>query len=97
MVEPEILELGTVAILFLFAIREFFTFLKAKKQSNDTDETSDLHEIKKDIALMQQQLTNHMTDYNKCINRTESLVEKNSESIDEIKTTLIRLEAIVRK
>jgi hypothetical protein len=34
-----------------------------------------------------------MTDYNKCITRTENLVEKNSESIDEIKVVLIRLEA----
>jgi hypothetical protein len=93
MPEIELAQLGILGLLFYFAIKEFFIFLKAKKQPNDTDETSDLHEIKKDIALINQQLTNHMTDYNKCITRTENLVEKNSESIDEIKVVLIRLEA----
>ena len=87
MPEIEFIQLGAVAILFLFAIKEFFAFLKAKKQPND------IHEIQKDIALIQQQLTNHMTDYNKCIRRTESLVEKNSDSIDEIKKSIIRIES----
>jgi hypothetical protein len=38
-----------------------------------------------------------MTDYNKCISRTEKLVKENSESIDAIKESVIRIEAIVRK
>jgi hypothetical protein len=94
MPEQELLQIGAVAILFFFAIKEFFAYLKIKKEMPNKP---DISKIEKDIALINQQLNNHMTDYNKCINRTESLVEKNSESIDEIKTTLIRLEAIVRK
>jgi hypothetical protein len=90
MPEQELLQIGAVAVLFLFAIKEFFAYLKTKKE---VPNAPDINQIKQDIALINQQLNNHMTDYNKCISRTEKLVKENSESIDAIKESVIRIEA----
>jgi hypothetical protein len=90
MPEQELLQIGAVAVLFLFAIKEFFAYLKIKKE---VPNAPDINQIKQDIALINQQLNNHMTDYNKCISRTEKLVKENSESIDAIKESVIRIEA----
>lgn len=89
MPEIEIIELGAIAILFYFAIKEFFVFLKSRK-INGTNGTND---VKKDIALINQQLNNHMNDYNKCINRIEDLVKENSNNIGHIKEAIIRIES----
>ncbi len=54
-------------------------------------------DIKKDIALINQQLNNHMTDYNKCLNRVEESVSKNTDSISIIESSIIRIEANLKK
>ena len=86
MPEIEIIELGAIALLFYFAIKEFFVFLKSKKPNGTND-------VKKDIALINQQLNNHMNDYNKCIGRVENLVKENSNNIEHIKEAIIRIES----
>ena len=86
MPEIELLELGAIAILFYFAIKEFFVFLRARKTNGTND-------VKKDIALINQQLANHMNDYNKCIGRVETLVKENSDNIGHIKEVIIRIES----
>lgn len=83
------IEYSAIIIIVVFLIREMFGYLKDKKHNGH----SDLHQIKTDIALMQQQLTNHMTEYDKCITRTEKMVIKNSDSIDEIRSALVRIDA----
>ena len=91
MPETELIQIGAVAILFLFAIREFFAFLKTRNGKNP------INQIKTDIALIQQQLTNHMTDYNKCIERVERMVKQNTKSIDEIRSAMIRIDAKLKE
>jgi len=86
MPEIELLELGAIAILFYFAIKEFFVFLRSRKPNGTND-------VKKDIALINQQLANHMNDYNKCIGRVETLVKENSDNIGHIKEVIIRIES----
>ena len=86
MPEIELLELGAIAILFYFAIKEFFVFLRSRKPNGTND-------VKKDIALINQQLANHMNDYNKCIGRVENLVKENSDNIGHIKEAIIRIES----
>jgi len=90
MPEEQILQLGAIAVLFAIAIREFFGYLKGKKSCNNS--TYD-----KDIALIRQQLENHMTDYNKCLNRQENEIEKLRKDNEIIKASLIRIEAELRK
>ena len=90
MSEIELLELGAIALLFYFAIKEFFVFLKSKKPNRTND-------VKKDIALINQQLNNHMNDYNKCINRIEDLVKENSNNIGYIKEAIISIESKLKK
>ena len=51
---PEILQIGAVGVIFFFAIREFFSYLKSRGTNEHPD-------YDKDIALVRQQLTNHMT------------------------------------
>lgn len=52
MPDTETLQLGTVAILFLLFIKEFFAYLKSKKSPNGTDK-----ELLKQVTLMNE---NHL-------------------------------------
>ena len=51
---PELLQLGAVAIIFLFAIREFFQWLKNKKNNNNKEE------VKFQLMLLNQKVDNHI-------------------------------------
>ena len=42
-IQPEILQLGAVAILFLFAIREFFNWLKNRKENGVLQELKSIN------------------------------------------------------
>jgi len=61
----EILNLGTVAIIFLFFLKEFFSYLKAKKSSNGNGNNNDKYT--KELAAINLKLGNHLTDVNKNI------------------------------
>jgi len=94
MPEIEIIELGAMALLFYFAIKEFFVFLRAKKLNGAGEKNPNgTNDVKKDIALINQQLNNHMNDYNKCIGRVETLVKENSDNIGQIREAIIRIES----
>ena len=88
---PELLQLGSIAVLFLFFIREFFVFLKNKNNKNDG---------KNDIIIMeelQQLKNNHIHEISSKIDglreRLKDLDNKNEKVIEiliEIKTILLK-------
>ncbi|MCR4307370.1 MAG: hypothetical protein NUV80_02330 [Candidatus Berkelbacteria bacterium] len=54
----EILQLGAVAVIFLFAVKEFFGYLKSRKDSNNVVAGSDMSSlILKELQTMN---TNHL-------------------------------------
>ena len=59
MMSTEILQLGAVAIIFLFSIKEFFLYLKTKKNGNGNEK------IVKELRLMN---ANHLNSINKSLN-----------------------------
>jgi len=87
----ELLQLGSIAVLFLFFIREFFVFLKNKNNKNDG---------KNDTIIMeelQQLKNNHMHEISGKIDglreRLKDLDNKNEKVIEiliEIKTILLK-------
>ncbi len=70
-----ILQLGTVGILFAFAIREFFLYLKAKKNGNGkTDSKQDIK-----LAVIEEKVRaieeNHLPHINKRLERIEEKID----------------------
>ena len=57
MIPQEILNLGAVSILFFLFLKEFFAYLKVRKNGNGT--------YRKDMAAVNLKLANHLTDFNK--------------------------------
>jgi len=73
-ITPELLQIGTVAILFLIFIREFFSFLKGRKPNGK--------EIEKDI-LTQLQLsnTNHLVHIQESIEKLNCTIRDGNEKM----------------
>ena len=65
----DILQLGAVAVLFLFAIKEFFSYLKAKKQpALDKEKDDKSSEVFKAIFQeLQKMNSNHLHTIQGCI------------------------------
>ncbi len=61
MSEEQILQLGAVAVLFAIAIREFFAYLKAKK-NGEADKTN--RELLSELKLLNE---NHLNSIQKAI------------------------------
>ena len=74
---PELLQLGAVAVIFLFAIKEFFQWLKNRKNSNGQD-------VNLQLVMLNQKLDNHIQHI-----RYEIIEIK--EDIREIKDKLLEL------
>jgi len=62
MPEAEIIQLGAIAIIFLVAIREFFAYLKSKKDGNNGIQLNG--KILEELQLMN---TNHLETIRHCI------------------------------
>ena len=71
--------LGPVGILFLFAIKEFFSYLRNKNGGN---------KIGTEIALMNLKLDNHITHISEAIIQINANLKKNTEDTNEIKTDI---------
>lgn len=61
----DILQLGAVAMIFLFAVKEFFVYLKTRK---DAVNTSDQGIIKAMLGELQKMNDNHLHGLEKAIN-----------------------------
>lgn len=40
LLKPELLQLGSIAVIFIFAVKEFFSYLKTKNSSNNQGQFS---------------------------------------------------------
>ena len=69
---PETLNLGAVAIIFLFFLKEFFSYLKTKKNGNGN--------YKLELEQINHKLDNHLTEVNGKIADIER--EMTGQSID---------------
>ena len=61
MIPTEILNLGAVAIIFILCVKEFFAYLKTKKNGNGNGK------YEKALEAINEKLGNHLTDVNKNI------------------------------
>ena len=86
----EILQLGAVAIIFLFAIREFFAWLKSRNNKNGWD--------KKMFAELKLLNENHLNSIEKAIYEgNERMVDAINSGNQKIIETLGRIEGKLSK
>jgi len=78
----EILNLGAVAIIFLFFLKEFFAYLKAKKNGNGNGN------YKLELEKINNKLGNHLTEVNGKIGDIEREMTAQSMDIKIIKNCL---------
>lgn len=103
MIDDKLLELGTVAILFLIAIKEFFSYLKARKDVINTNSDSNNGSngaatilSKAILGELQTMNSNHLHTIQKCVedgnrNLIETIHSDNTKMIEllgEIKGVL---------
>lgn len=79
-------QLLTIGILFAFAIREFFAWMKSKNEHKENQDNTD---YKKDIANINLQLTNHITEI-------KSKTDDIEKEIEEIKTDIKLIQKDIR-
>ena len=77
---PEFLQLGTVAILFLLFIKEFFSYLKSKK--NGKNGNSDI------IKTIETLRNNDLGEVNYKLNKVDDKLDRIINILIEIKTKL---------
>ena len=77
---PETLNLGAVAIIFIFFLKEFFSYLKTKKNGNGN--------YKAELEKINNKLGNHLTDVNGKIGDINRTMANQSTDIKIIKNCL---------
>ena len=80
MIPTEILNLGAVSILFFLFLREFFAYLKTRRNGNGT--------YRKDITSVNAKLDNHLTEVNGKISDIETDIVEMKMDMKIIKNTL---------
>jgi len=89
-ITPEIYQLGSIAVIFVFAIREFFAYLRGKQPNGKKDEKQDIS-----LAVVNEKLknieTNHLPHIQKALekNNDEHLVIIKSLSCIEAKVDIL--------
>jgi len=85
MTNPELLQIGAVSIIFLFAIKEFFAWLKVRKNGNNgTDYTTQL-------ALVNNKLDNHIIHIEEDIKEIKLSQKEQLEAIIKLRETIAPL------
>jgi len=88
--DTEILNLGAIGIIFIFFLKEFFAYLKAKKNCKNGN-----GDYKIELAGINNKLSNHLTEVNGRISdierdvtvmRTDIAIIKNS--LNDIKVSI---------
>ena len=79
----ELLQLGALAVIFAFAVKEFFAFLKTSKENGSRDGATTLKDVLGELQLMN---NNHLHSLEKAINDgNDRLVDTiNNNSIKQI-------------
>ena len=82
MTTQEYLLLGPIGILFLISIREFFAYLKAKKNGDNTIDYG------KELASINLQLSNHITSFSEDLREVRNDIKTIKEAIIDIKISI---------
>jgi len=85
---PEILNLGAVAIIFLFFLKEFFAYLKTKKNGNGN--------YKVELESINNKLGNHLTEVNGKIGDIERKMTEQCIDIKIIKESLSDIKIAIK-
>ena len=85
MSEEYLISLTPVGILFLIFIREFFSYLKTKKNGSTIN-------YEKELALMNSKLDNHITAFCEDLRDTKEDIKIMRESIFSIKIAISKIE-----
>lgn len=86
-INPEYLQLGAVAIIFLFAIKEFFSYLKSRK----TTGTSNNYEV--ELAKINEKLNNHIEHFCKSLDENCGDIKDIKKDINTLNIAVVRVEA----
>jgi len=65
----DLIQLGTLGVLFFFAIKEFFAFLKSRKEKNGKESGAVDEGILEQLQLMN---SNHLQHLNDCMNENNA-------------------------
>jgi len=85
---PEILNLGAVVIIFLFFLKEFFAYLKTKKNGNGN--------YKVELESINNKLGNHLTEVNGKIGDIERKMTEQCIDIKIIKESLSDIKIAIK-
>jgi uncharacterized membrane protein YhiD involved in acid resistance len=85
---PEILQLGAVAIIFLFAIKEYFSWMKNRKENRNNNKI--MEEMLKELRTMND---NHFNSLKTTINQGDNRIV---ESINSSTTKQIEILAEIK-
>ena len=83
MPEETLLLLTPIGIIFAFAIKEFFSYLKIKKIGNGNANYD------KELALINQKLDNHIEHISQAIIQINASLKQNTKDTNEIQKDII--------
>ena len=84
MTNPEILQITAIGIIFLFSVREFFSWLKTKKNGNGSMYATQL-------AVLNNRLDNHISHIENDIKEIKVSQKEQLEAIMKIRETIASL------
>ncbi len=95
----EYLQLGTVAIIFVFAIKEFFAWMKAKKESGISGNGANPseREIDRRFREVHEQITTLVTQTQNHIHTIDTKVETANLNIIEMGKEITKLATIIEE
>lgn len=82
-ITPEIYQLGSIAVIFVFAIREFFAYLRGKQPNGKKDEKQDIS-----LAVVNEKLKNIETNIS---NHIMHKLDANDADHQEIKVDIAEI------
>ena len=85
----DITQLGAVAIIFIFFLKEFFAYLKSKK--NGVTPNYD-----KELALINQKLDNHVTHFCSDLGEAKTEIKGIQKDIFDIKIEIVKITALLK-
>ena len=91
--DAELLNLGTLGIIFCFFLKEFFAYLKTKK----IEKTTDNGDYKVELAAINNKLGNHLTEVNGKIGDIEREMTYMNIDIKIIKETINDIKIALKK
>ena len=86
----DITQLGAVAIIFIFFLKEFFSYLKAKKSNGQ------ISNYDKELALINQKLDNHIAHFCRDLGEAKTEIKGIQKDIFDIKIEMVKITALLK-